>query len=88
MTLNSRLRKLEQIVIPTGITKELFKKIGFMPVIVIDSTMKEEEKQTKITTSLREYFNKIAKELRITLKQAEELYIKSGHTGITVIEDV
>lgn len=89
MSLKSRLQKIEQKINISGIPKEVFQKVGYMPICCIDYTDSEEVKEAKKKKVQTDYIETLANELKTTPEKAEEAYYKQiGHKYQLVIEDI
>jgi len=89
MNIKSKIEKLEKRISINEIPKEVFAKLGMIPICKIDYSLSEQEKEKTITTTKNEYFNKLASELNTSPEKAEELYKKTGlHPSPLVIEFV
>jgi len=88
MTLKNRLKKIEQKINISGIPKEVFKKVGYMPICEVDATDSAEVKEALANKTRDEFFAKLANELKTTPEKAKEIYYKENKDPLLIIEFV
>lgn len=73
MNIIIKIEKLEKL-IGTKNEKGLLEKFGLMPTVILKGTMSENEKAQTIEQRKTEYYQNIADDRNMTIKQAEKLH--------------